>query len=297
MDKKRKLVQFFSTLLYNLNLKGLIDGELYRGGSKGFCVPGLNCYSCPAAVGSCPLGALQSTLGNVKRGVSTYVFGILIAFGVALGRVICGWLCPFGLLQELLYKIPTPKCRSSLKRLRWIKYFILAVLVCLIPLYTAFVNGVGFPAFCKYICPQGTIGGILLMTAQEELRELAGMNFWWKFILLLCFLSVSIWVFRPFCRVICPLGVIYGLFNGIALVHLEVDKGKCTGCGKCSAACPMALKPVTQCNHAECIRCGKCVQSCNERALHFRVKRGDNSRSNALQMMEKRIQSMRGRKE
>ena len=62
---KRSVVQWLSTLLYNANLPGFVQGRIYRGPLKSVCVPGLNCYSCPGAVGACPLGSLQSSLSGV----------------------------------------------------------------------------------------------------------------------------------------------------------------------------------------------------------------------------------------
>ncbi len=269
MESKRKITQFLTALLYNLNLKGLLSGSLFRGASKGICVPGLNCYSCPAAVGSCPLGALQSTLMTLKSKVNLFVVGLIGIYSVLFGRLICGWLCPFGLLQELLYKIPTPKAKWSLKRLRWVKYAILVIFVLAIPVFVMFQKGIGYPAFCKYICPQGTIGGTLLILGDPELTELAGMRFLMKWSILLVLLIASVFLFRPFCRLLCPLGALYGLFNSIALIHIHLDTDKCSSCGACKAACPMQIDPVTSCNGTECIRCGKCMTSCSDQAIHF----------------------------
>ena len=157
----RRLVQLYAALLYNANLKGFIDGHIYSGDLKAACVPGLNCYSCPGAVAGCPLGALQNALGAAGHTAPWYVLGILALFGVILGRIVCGWLCPLGLIQELLHKIPTPKIRKSrfTRALSWLKYVFLAVFVLALPLYYGIANGMILPAFCKYICPAGTLDG------------------------------------------------------------------------------------------------------------------------------------------
>ncbi|MBR0514444.1 MAG: 4Fe-4S binding protein [Clostridia bacterium] len=101
----RRLPQLYAALLYNANPKGFIRGELYTGQTKNLCVPGLNCYSCPGAVVACPLGALQNALGVSNHKAGWYIFGILLLYGVTLGRTVCGWLCPFGLVQDLLHTI------------------------------------------------------------------------------------------------------------------------------------------------------------------------------------------------
>ena len=110
---KRKLIQVYAALLYNANIKGFITGNIYQGATKFMCVPGLNCYSCPGAVGACPLGALQNALAASGTRAPAYVFGIIILLGLILGRTVCGFLCPVGLGQELLYKIKTPKLKKS----------------------------------------------------------------------------------------------------------------------------------------------------------------------------------------
>ena len=102
LPTRRKLMQLYFALLFNANLKGFAQGSIYRGGSKQLCVPGLNCYSCPGAVGACPLGALQGAFSAHRRTLF-YVGGILLLYGVLFGRMVCGWFCPFGLIQDLLH--------------------------------------------------------------------------------------------------------------------------------------------------------------------------------------------------
>ena len=109
----RRLSQLYAALLYNANVKGFIEGRIFTGGTKAVCVPGLNCYSCPGAVGACPLGALQNALNASGHTAPWYMLGILMLYGLIFGRTICGWLCPAGLIQELLHKIPTPKIRKN----------------------------------------------------------------------------------------------------------------------------------------------------------------------------------------
>ena len=107
LTRFRGYIQAAAALLSNLHLPNFLKGEIYRGAGKTVCVPGLNCYSCPAASGACPIGALQTVAGSAKYGFSYYIPGTLILLGVLLGRFICGFLCPFGWFQELLHKILT----------------------------------------------------------------------------------------------------------------------------------------------------------------------------------------------
>lgn len=264
---KRKCTQLAAALIYNANLKGFGDADIYQGRLKGMCVPGLNCYSCPGAVASCPLGTLQNALSSVSYRIPLYIFGLLILFGLLFGRVICGFLCPFGLIQELLYKIPLPKIKKSrvTRALSGLKYVILAVFVIYIPLYLGITQGMPIPAFCKYICPAGTLeGGIPLVAGNPRLQALVGGLFSWKvFVLVLICLGSAV-LYRCFCRFLCPLGAIYSLFSRISLMGIQVDEDRCTGCQACVRHCKMDIKKP---GDRECIQCGECREVCGTGAI------------------------------
>ena len=271
---RRKLVQLYAALLYNAHVKGFISGEIYTGGMKFACVPGLNCYSCPGAVGACPLGALQNALASSGSRAPFYILGILMLYGLILGRTVCGWLCPVGLMQELLHKLPTPKIRKSpaTRVLSLLKYLILAVFVVIIPLYYA-LRRLPLPAFCKYICPAGTLEGavaLLIHPANSDKLGMLGGLFTWKFVLMLAIIGLCIFAYRGFCRFLCPLGAIYGLFNRFALVGVKVERAKCVDCGRCAACCPMDACHVAD---RECISCGKCIGECPTAAISMKAGR------------------------
>ncbi len=267
----RHITQAGWALLTNANLKGFVTGKIYTGNAKKVCVPGLNCYSCPGAVGSCPIGSLQAVLGSWNFKMAYYVVGILIFVGAIFGRIVCGFLCPFGLIQELLNKIPFPKKIKTFKGdklLRRLKYVILLVFVILLPLFVTDVIGQGAPYFCKLICPAGTLeGGIPLVLLNETMRSAIGWLYAWKNLILIITIIAAIIIYRPFCRYICPLGAIYSLFNKVSIYRYQVDKHKCISCGKCADACKMAVNPVKNANSLECIRCGRCKQACPTDAI------------------------------
>ena len=259
-------------LLTNGYLAGCLHGKIYQGPWKKLCVPGLNCYSCPGALGSCPIGALQAVLSSRNFQFAYYVVGFLLLIGALLGRFVCGFLCPFGWIQDLLHKIPFPrKCKTFRgdKLLRKVKYGILLIFVILLPLFLVDILGQGTPWFCKLICPAGMLeGGIPLVLLNQGLRSAIGWLYAWKGVILGCTVLLSIWIYRPFCKYLCPLGAIYSLFNPISIFRLRVDREKCTQCGACAKACGMHLNPVQTPNHPECIRCGACQNTCPSGAIH-----------------------------
>lgn len=270
LPSKRKMMQLYFAVLFNANLKGFITGNIYQGSTKNICAPGINCYSCPGAVGACPLGSLQGSF-SADHSTIYYVGGILLLYGIMLGRMICGWLCPFGLVQELAYKIKTPKLKKSpvTRLLSFFKYAVLVFFVLIVPIMYAFRN-TPLPAFCKYICPAGTLeGGIGLLSnaVNESYFSMLGPLFTWKFMLMVSIIVGSIFIFRLFCRFICPLGAFYGLFNKISFFGIKVDNSKCTHCGLCHSKCKVDIKCP---GDAECISCGECVEVCPTKAIHWK---------------------------
>ena len=190
-----------------------------------------------------------------------------------MGRFVCGWLCPFGLIQEWLHRIPGRKWRPAHdqplhKRLQVSKYVILAIFVVLLPFSGRLLSGYGSPAFCTYICPSGTLmAGIPLMLANSDLRELASWLFGWKMLILVAVVVASIFISRPFCKYVCPLGAIYGFFNRISLYRVTVDPIRCNHCGICTRRCPMSVPVPEDANGPDCIRCGVCAAVCPQDAI------------------------------
>lgn len=271
LSRFRGWIQAAATLLTNIHLPNFFKGGIYQGKGKAVCVPGLNCYSCPGAAGACPIGSFQAVVGSSKFRFSYYITGFLILLGVLLGRFICGFLCPFGWLQELLHKIPGKKLSTKkLKPLTYLKYAILLLAVVLLPAIVVNDLGMGDPFFCKYICPQGVLeGAIPLAAVNEGIRSALGSLFNWKLAILIVVVILSILFYRPFCKWICPLGAFYALMNKVSLLGIKVDEHKCVSCGKCARVCKMDVDVTKTPNHTECIRCGKCITSCPTDAIKF----------------------------
>ena len=267
LPSKRRLIQLYAALLYNAHLKGFVTGTIYQGNAKSVCLPGLNCYSCPGAVGACPLGLIQNELGNLEKGIGFYALGSVLLYGLILGRTVCGWLCPFGLIQELLYKIPSYKVAKNriTRALTYVKYLLLAVLVVAVPVTLALRDNVAVVAFCKYVCPAGTLEGALgLLPTNPDFASMLFVLFTNKFVILVLVLSACIFVYRAFCRFLCPLGAIYGMFNQLSVIGVRVDAERCVGCGSCVRGCRMDVRRV---GDRECIHCSECVASCPVAAI------------------------------
>ncbi len=270
IPSKRKLMQLYFALLFNANFKGFVSGSIYKGSTKNMCVPGINCYSCPGAVGACPLGSLQGAF-SAGRSTVFYVGGILLLYCVLFGRMICGWLCPFGLIQELTYKLKTPKLKKSpvTRILSYFKYAILLLFVLIVPITYAF-RATPLPAFCKYICPAGTLEGGLALLANkvnDSYFSMLGPLFTWKFLVLVSVIVGSIFVFRLFCRFLCPLGALYGLFNKVSIFGIKLDESKCVHCGMCTGHCKVDIRHV---GDQECISCGECIDVCPTNAITWK---------------------------
>lgn len=271
LSRLRGWIQAGAALLTNVHLPNFLKGGIYQGKGKAVCVPGLNCYSCPGASGACPIGSFQAVVGSSKFSFSYYITGFLILLGVLLGRFICGFLCPFGWLQELLHKIPSKKLSTKkLKPLTYLKYVILLFAVILLPALAVNDLGMGDPFFCKYICPQGVLeGAIPLAAVNENIRAALGTLFTGKLVILIVVAVLSVLVFRPFCKWICPLGAFYALMNRVSLLGIKVDEHQCVSCGKCAKVCKMDVDVTKTPNHTECIRCGKCINACPTEAIRF----------------------------
>lgn len=275
MDKRR-ITQIILAITANANVNGFLKGNIFKGNTKKVCVPGLNCYSCPGAIGSCPIGSLQAVIGTIKYNFSFYIIGLMSIFGIVFGRFICGWLCPFGLIEDLLHKIPSRKIKVNKKInnfFKYLKYIILLLFVIILPMFLVSEFGISPPYFCQYICPAGTLeGGIPLISFNQSLRGAVGYLFAWKMFLLIIIISASIFVYRPFCRYICPLGAFYSLFNKVSFYKYKVDKSKCINCGACTHKCKMNIEVYKNPNSTECIRCGECVKICPTKSIEKGIK-------------------------
>lgn len=278
MGAIRKWVQALFFFITNGYWEFPFSRTIYQGPLKVVCSPGLNCYSCPASTTYCPIGSLQQIFAGIRLALENgqiflgiYVVGTIGVIGGFVGRMVCGWLCPFGLVQELLHKIPSPKF-SIPRPLRFFKFAVLALMVVILPLFAIDEIGLGAPWFCKYLCPAGTLeAGIPMLWLQPSLRQTVGPLFYNKLFFLFVFVVWSIAASRPFCRTTCPLGAFYALFHKIKLVKLRYNESHCTHCEACHHVCPMGVKFNESPDDMECISCLSCSKACRFGAIELEI--------------------------
>ena len=225
------------------------------------------------------MGAVQTFFANIRPSfqagsyhIGLYVIGTLGLIGSLVGRMPCAWLCPFGFMQELIHKIPSPKIDIP-RFLAWIKYAVLAFMVVLLPLFAVDFLGYGENWFCKYLCPAGTLtAGIPMAILQPQLQGLMGTVFSVKMVILVALLAAMVFIKRPFCRILCPLGAIYSFFNKASLFRMVHHKDNCVLCRQCYRHCPMGVRFYEGANQKDCIRCLRCMrESCKFGAISYEV--------------------------
>jgi len=230
-------------------LSGLAITNLYLIHLRWLPFPVMNCYACPLATFACPIGSLQYAID--AGFFPFYLLGVIFISGLIFGRVTCGWLCPFGFIQDLLYKIPTRKFTFP-RYLSYGKYFFLLIFVLLLPFLFR------QPIFCK-ICPVGTLeGGIPWPIIEPQFRSLIGWNYFLKITILVGIIVLSILFSRPFCKAMCPLGALLSFFNRFSFLRVEVKKEACRRCALCATRCPQGIVIYEEEGHPDCIGCLKC---------------------------------------
>ena len=252
-NNTRHYIQSLGFFVTNANVGGFFSGKIYKGSIK---------------------------KPPFRLHFPYYVIGMTALFAIAMGRWFCGYMCPFGFWQDLLHKIPLPKVKIPPKVnsvLRWFKFAFLAIPVFILPYLLPYIFGgkYSYPFFCKYVCPQGILVGSIPHIIydyfargadEKQILPLLQALFINKFTIF-CMISVCcIFIYRIFCRYICPLGAFLGLFNPISIYRLKIND-KCILCNRCQKACKMDIPVFKVPNSMDCIRCDECIKACPVNAI------------------------------
>lgn len=225
----------------------------------GWCGPVFHCYSCPLATFACPIGIIANF--SALHLAPLLALGTLVIFGAFFGGFLCGWACPFGLLQDLAGRLPTRKFHLPL----WTGYLRYAVLIGLVGI-VPFFWGPNHPLFICRVCPAGGLESALPRALQQQFM---GDPVSWptleKWVVMGLFAGALLIWHRPWCRV-CPLGAIFGLFNRVSGFFLKFNPQACTACQICHQKCPAGLRPEKDTQDQLCLRCLECA-ACPSGAL------------------------------
>jgi ferredoxin len=185
------------------------------------------------------------------------IFFVILA--IIGNKLICGWACPFGALQELIYSLPILR-----KVKRWKAPFWL----------TNTIRGGLF--FVVLLLLFGVVGGRKGFVIYHYLNpfNLFNLDFdhWLILVTVFVFLGLAFFTYRPFCHLICPFGFVSWIAEQISLTRVKIDHDKCTDCGLCIKACPLHAakgKVESKTFPADCFSCARCLNVCPADAIHY----------------------------
>ena len=191
--------------------------------------------------------------------VKATAFAFFIILAIIGNKIICGWACPFGALQELIYSIPILR---KIKKRKLPFIFTNTIRVCLFITVLLLMFGI--------------IGGRKGFIIYHYLNpfNLFDLHFEAFSILLtvIIALSVSFIVYRPFCQFICPFGLVSWIAERFSIFRVRIDKEKCTQCGACIKACPLEAaegRVNGKKMPADCFSCARCLNVCPVDAIHY----------------------------
>jgi ferredoxin-type protein NapH len=224
--------------------------------------------------------------------------------GVLIGKSMCGWVCPFGFIQDLLGFIRRKQTDFSVRThmsMVYVKYAIAGVALFVSLTFAGakvagvsgtYESAIGVFARAPFtsISPAETLFGVLprgiqyfnsAIVGKSVLSVLGGIAslsalFWVSFAFMVAVLVMSAFVPRGWCRYLCPHGAIMAVMNRFSFIGLRRDPVKCErgGCGLCVAVCPMRVPildlPWEKFSHEECIYCLKCVDACKDGAIKLK---------------------------
>ena len=223
---------------------------------------------CGFALGKSP-NPMESAVKVFKSMVGLYPsvidkvlgFCFFAALAVIGAKLICGWACPFGALQELIYHLPILR---RLKKRR-------------IPF--AVSNGIrGLLFVATLVILFGIVGGHEGLVIYHYINPFNLFNFDFDTVAIAVFIAallvVSLGVYRPFCQFVCPFGLLSWFLERLSIFRVRVDRHRCIDCGACDRACPLEAAKGRVAGlmfPADCFSCGRCLNVCPTDAIHYEL--------------------------
>lgn len=230
---------------------------------KWICNPVLSCHSCALAWFACPIGVFVHFSGYHL--FPFLALGMVLLIGVAFGRLLCGWVCPFGFLQDMLHKIPGRKLTLP----AWTGYIRYAVLILMVFLIPYFLGESTAWSFCR-ICPASALQVTLPHIITTRTFTLTAGTIV-KLALLVVVVVAAILSSRAFCKVLCPIGALLAPLNLLSFWTVKFAPG-CTLCKKCDTVCPVDGDPSVRMREGQapnraldCIVCHDCASACPQK--------------------------------
>ncbi len=233
-----------------------------------------------------------------------FAFASFLIVGVLLGKAMCGWVCPFGFVQDLINFIRRRKREFSLRghqTMLWVKYGVLAFALFISVTFAAtkvmgrsgaYERAIGEFAKAPFtmLSPAETLFATLprylegfrfALVEKPTLEAIAGfvtlpILFWVQLVIMIAVLVFAALIPRGWCRYFCPHGAIMAIMNKFSFIGLRRDPVKCSkgGCRLCVEVCPMRVPildmPWEKFSHEECIYCMKCVDACKDQAIKLK---------------------------
>ena len=227
---------------------------------------------CGFALGKSP-NPMEGTVKVFKSMVGLYpsvvdkvvAFVFFAALAVIGTKLICGWACPFGALQELIYHLPILRKLKKRKLPFWISNSIRCLLFAIMVLLLFGIVGKGEGFVLYHFVNPFNLFNLDIETVSIGATIVAA-------------LVLSLGFYRPFCRFICPFGLLSWLLEQVSIFRIRIDRTRCTKCGACVRACPLnAAKGRLEGKllPADCFSCARCLNVCPEDAISYGLVGGN----------------------
>ena len=194
--------------------------------------------------------------------VKVIALAFFIILAIVGNKIICGWACPFGSLQELIFSLPILRKIKKIK----VSFFL-----------TNSIRAVIFVTMLLFLF--GIIGGRKGFVIYHFVNpfNLFDLDFESLGIILTIIIALllSLFVYRPFCQLICPFGFVSWIAERFSIFRVRIDKNICINCGACEKVCPTeSAKGIVAGNKmpADCFSCGRCLTSCPVDAIKYKIK-------------------------